>query len=48
MVLLLGGEGKERVEVASSEPRFAMPQRWDLRRPKIVLERIFDEFIYEE
>jgi hypothetical protein len=39
MVLLLAGEGKERVEVAYREPRLRKPQWLDLRRPKLVLKK---------
>jgi hypothetical protein len=48
MVLWFGGEGKERVEVASRERREGKPQRWDLRGPKIDLQRILNEFVDEK
>jgi hypothetical protein len=47
-VLLLGGEGKERVEVASCVPRVGKPQRWDLRGPKIDLKWMLNEFVDEK
>jgi hypothetical protein len=47
-VLLPGGEGKERVEVASCVPRVGKPQRWDLRGPKIDLKWMLNEFLDEK
>jgi hypothetical protein len=48
IVLWFIGEGKGRVEVASRERREGKPQRWDLRGPKIDLQRILNEFVDEK